>query len=330
MPQSWAVIIAVAVFHVVYTWNLYFEPLLYLSSKPDLQPIATGLAQFNSIYSEQIRARSRPATLMTIVIPMIVFFMAQRCFMRGIVDHRGGEMSEADAGGAHLRRRAPGSPERRRYHAADPGDAGRCWRRGRRSSSRAAGRRHSRSWRARSPMPGTWSATTPSTTRGCRVLNGDGLATDVRSAEEVIRSVTGHDPRPWFRAPFGSGADRADLVDALQGLGYRHIGWHIESNEWEPGRTADQIHRSVVDGALAHGDGAIALLHTWPRPVAPALPRILADLGAQGAALRRRRPARPADRAWSRSASRDRRTSAPRRDATARRGAGGRRRQLEG
>ena len=67
------------------------------------------------------------------------------------------------------------------------------------------------------------------------------------------------------------------------GLGYRHIGWHIESNEWEPGRTAEQIHRSVVDGALAHGDGAIALLHTWPRPVAPALPRILAELGAQGA-----------------------------------------------
>jgi multiple sugar transport system permease protein len=84
IPQSWAVIIAVAVFHLVYTWNLYFEPLLYLSAKPDLQPIATGLAAFNSIYSsspELIQA----ATLMTIVIPMAIFFMAQRAFMRGIV-----------------------------------------------------------------------------------------------------------------------------------------------------------------------------------------------------------------------------------------------------
>jgi multiple sugar transport system permease protein len=84
LPQSWAVVIAVAVFHLVYTWNLYFEPLLYLSSKPDLQPIATGLAQFNSIYGsspELVQA----ATLMTIVIPMIIFFMAQRAFMRGIV-----------------------------------------------------------------------------------------------------------------------------------------------------------------------------------------------------------------------------------------------------
>jgi multiple sugar transport system permease protein len=84
VPQSWAVIIAVAVFHLVYTWNLYFEPLLYLSSKPDLQPIATGLAAFNSIYGsspELVQA----ATLMTIIIPMVIFFMAQRFFMRGIV-----------------------------------------------------------------------------------------------------------------------------------------------------------------------------------------------------------------------------------------------------
>ncbi|MGH2380623.1 MAG: carbohydrate ABC transporter permease [Candidatus Limnocylindria bacterium] len=84
IPQSWAVIVAVAVFHLVYTWNLYFEPLLYLSSKPELQPIATGLAAFNSIYSsspELIQA----ATLMTIVIPMAIFFVAQRAFMRGIV-----------------------------------------------------------------------------------------------------------------------------------------------------------------------------------------------------------------------------------------------------
>jgi len=84
IPQSWAVIIAVSVFHLVYTWNLYFEPLLYLSAKPDLQPIATGLAAFNSIYGsnpELVQA----ATLMTIVIPMVIFFAAQRAFMRGIV-----------------------------------------------------------------------------------------------------------------------------------------------------------------------------------------------------------------------------------------------------
>jgi multiple sugar transport system permease protein len=84
IPQAWPVIIAVAVFHIVYTWNLYFEPLLYLSSKPELQPIAVGLSAFNSIHGsspELVQA----ATLMTLVIPMVIFFIAQRAFMRGIV-----------------------------------------------------------------------------------------------------------------------------------------------------------------------------------------------------------------------------------------------------
>ncbi|HEY8180433.1 MAG TPA: carbohydrate ABC transporter permease [Candidatus Limnocylindria bacterium] len=84
VPQSWAVIIAVAVFHVVYTWNLYFEPLLYLSSEPDLQPIATGLANFNSQRSQSVEL-IQAGTLMTMIIPMVVFFLAQRFFMRGIV-----------------------------------------------------------------------------------------------------------------------------------------------------------------------------------------------------------------------------------------------------
>src|SRR3990170_2627746 len=84
LPQSWAVIIAVSVFHLVYTWNLYFEPLLYLSAKPELQPIATGLAAFNSIYGRSPEL-GQAATPLAIFIPMAVFFLAQRAFMRGIV-----------------------------------------------------------------------------------------------------------------------------------------------------------------------------------------------------------------------------------------------------
>lgn len=84
VPQAWPVIIAVAVFHLVYSWNLYFEPLLYLSTAPDLQPIALGLSKFNDIYGSEPQY-IQAATLMTIVIPLIVFVFAQRAFMRGIV-----------------------------------------------------------------------------------------------------------------------------------------------------------------------------------------------------------------------------------------------------
>ena len=84
VPQAWPVIIAVAVFHLVYSWNLYFEPLLYLSTTPDLQPISLGLSKFNDVYGSEPQY-IQAATLMTIVIPVVVFFFAQRAFMRGIV-----------------------------------------------------------------------------------------------------------------------------------------------------------------------------------------------------------------------------------------------------
>jgi multiple sugar transport system permease protein len=84
VPNSWPVIVAVMIFHLVYSWNLYFEPLLYLSTSPDLQPISLGLSKFNDIYGSEPQY-IQAATLMVIVIPMVVFFFAQRAFMRGIV-----------------------------------------------------------------------------------------------------------------------------------------------------------------------------------------------------------------------------------------------------
>src|SRR5918992_1067178 len=84
VPNAWPVIVAVAIFHLVYSWNLYFEPLLYLSTERDLQPLSLGLAKFNDIYGSEPQF-IQAATLMTIVIPLVVFFFAQRAFMRGIV-----------------------------------------------------------------------------------------------------------------------------------------------------------------------------------------------------------------------------------------------------
>ena len=37
-------IIAVAIFHLVYSWNDFFGPLIYLSATPDLQTLARRAA----------------------------------------------------------------------------------------------------------------------------------------------------------------------------------------------------------------------------------------------------------------------------------------------
>jgi len=84
LPQALPVIVAVALFHLVFAWNDFFDPLIYLSTRPDLQPIAVALSSFNGIYSRR-PPLIQAASLMTLIVPVILFFAAQRVFMRGVV-----------------------------------------------------------------------------------------------------------------------------------------------------------------------------------------------------------------------------------------------------
>ena len=84
IPQAWPAIIAVGIFHVVYAWNDFLAPLIYLSTKPDLQPLAVGLAHFNTLHYRN-QAYIQAGTLMTMVIPVLLFLFFQRFFTRGIV-----------------------------------------------------------------------------------------------------------------------------------------------------------------------------------------------------------------------------------------------------
>ncbi len=84
IPQSYPVIVAVIVFHIVWAWNDYFNPLIYLSSRMDLQPVSVALARFNGLFGsrpELIQAGS----LLTLFFPLILFIVAQRFFVQGIV-----------------------------------------------------------------------------------------------------------------------------------------------------------------------------------------------------------------------------------------------------
>jgi multiple sugar transport system permease protein len=84
LPQAWPVIVAVAVFHLVYSWNDFFGPLLYTAGKVDLQTVALGLQRFNGIYYRE-PGLIQAGTLMTLVIPVVAFLLTQRFFTRGIV-----------------------------------------------------------------------------------------------------------------------------------------------------------------------------------------------------------------------------------------------------
>jgi peptidoglycan/xylan/chitin deacetylase (PgdA/CDA1 family) len=116
-------------------------------------------------------------------------------------------------------------------------------------------------------------------------LTDAGIEGDVRKAEAAIRELTGADPRPWFRCPFGYGHDDPRVLAALERAGYRNQHWDVEPDDWRPERTPADLARLVIDGALAHGDGAVVLLHSWPPATIAALPAILIGLREGGARL---------------------------------------------
>jgi multiple sugar transport system permease protein len=84
IPQSYAVIVAVALFHIVFAWNDYFEPLIYTLGKPELQPLSVGIQQFNFAYAQQPHLIQATA-LLGMALPVLLFFLSQRFFMRGVV-----------------------------------------------------------------------------------------------------------------------------------------------------------------------------------------------------------------------------------------------------
>ncbi len=84
LPQLWPGIVTIALFHLVFAWNDYFMPLIYLIGKDELLPIAVGIQKFNALFATQPQL-IQATSLMTLVIPVLIFIFAQRIFMRGIV-----------------------------------------------------------------------------------------------------------------------------------------------------------------------------------------------------------------------------------------------------
>ena len=84
VPQSIPAITAVTLFHFFWAWNDFFVPLLYLANKPELQPLSIGIQQYNALYASQPTLIQASAVL-AMIVPVVIFFLAQRAFMRGVV-----------------------------------------------------------------------------------------------------------------------------------------------------------------------------------------------------------------------------------------------------
>jgi multiple sugar transport system permease protein len=84
LPQAFPVLVAVSIFTFVYAWNDFFGPLIYLAGHQDIQPLQVVLANFHGIYYKN-PALIQVGNMMTLVIPVVLFVLFQRVFIRGIV-----------------------------------------------------------------------------------------------------------------------------------------------------------------------------------------------------------------------------------------------------
>jgi peptidoglycan/xylan/chitin deacetylase (PgdA/CDA1 family) len=108
----------------------------------------------------------------------------------------------------------------------------------------------------------------------------------VLGARDEIQSVTGADPWPWFRFPYG---DRNDHTIALvNSLGFVPIGWTVDTLGWK-GTSGQITVQTVVSRVLASlQPGEIVLMHCGSNPTdhstldAEALPTVIAELRARG------------------------------------------------
>lgn len=83
LPQSKAAIVTVAIFHFLYAWNDFYEPLIFLHSRQNWT-MAVGLQQFNGLYAVNTHL-IMAASVVMVLPPILLFFFSQRIFMQGVV-----------------------------------------------------------------------------------------------------------------------------------------------------------------------------------------------------------------------------------------------------
>lgn len=116
-------------------------------------------------------------------------------------------------------------------------------------------------------------------------LSREGMRSDVRAAERAIFEIVGADPHPWFRCPYGAGWSHPRVRSVLIELGYRHVGWDVIVEDWEPEHDGEAVAERVLEG-VGHCDReAVVLLHTWPQATLEALPQIIRRLRRSGGEL---------------------------------------------
>jgi len=83
LPQARPALVAVAIFHFLWAWNDFYEPLIFLHSRSNWT-VAVGLQTFNAMYAVNTHL-IMAASVVMVLPPILLFFFAQKIFTQGVV-----------------------------------------------------------------------------------------------------------------------------------------------------------------------------------------------------------------------------------------------------
>ncbi|HLG50637.1 MAG: carbohydrate ABC transporter permease [Chloroflexi bacterium] len=84
LPMSLPALGIVCIFHFIYAWNDFFEPLIFLNNN-NVWTVAIGLAGFTAAYGGTAWNLLMAASLVAMLPCVLLFFVAQRYFVQGVV-----------------------------------------------------------------------------------------------------------------------------------------------------------------------------------------------------------------------------------------------------
>lgn len=108
-------------------------------------------------------------------------------------------------------------------------------------------------------------------------MSQEQVIAELNRSTEALLKVTGVDPRPLFRPPYGRYNQR--LIAAAEAAGYPHfLLWSIDTKDWD-NPPAYSIEHRLVDKAFP---GAIVLMHGYPSNTVTATAKAIKSLREKG------------------------------------------------
>lgn len=116
-------------------------------------------------------------------------------------------------------------------------------------------------------------------------LSNAGVRRQILAAAHAITAVTGENPAPLFRFPYGD--QNARTIAIANRLGYVTVSWTVDTLGWEGASAGITVSEVAARVLAALRPGEIVLMHVGSSPDgstldAHALPRVISELRARG------------------------------------------------